>query len=672
MKKIIYSTFTKFVVLLLLLACVFQTVSLVTDCLIEYFGNDKEIYRFEKSFDDSMYMNFQSDLVLDCVFDGFVLYHKENPDKEPLEAVIERQLKGFAFENVDYKVIINDVVFTNDETLTEQELFDRRFRSYYFRDENGQIEYLTTSNFVYDYYYAELEQYKDDKIEVYSALKDEYVSECEAVWTYQKNLIYNTFRQSFSLVLVFLACMLYLLCTCGKRPDGETKQMWLDKIPVEIHICLIVLFFGLGLGFAFIAFDELVNTGFPEYMIKTMIPTVSTLAVLLVLASLLSLVRKIKCGTFLKTSIICVLLKYVFKGAAFAAIKIWKSACRIAGASMSVLKYCISSLACKTTFVLLSVFTAYTAVVAMLTIGVIDSGMWFAVLVLVFLCGAFFVSVRAKDFEEISRGASQVRNGNLSYVISEPKSEDMKKLSTNINEIAKGLDESVSAKMKAERLKTDLITNVSHDLKTPLTSIINYTQLLSELDNLPEEAKDYISIIAKKSDRLKMLTQDLFDISKVQSGNEQIVSEKLDISLLVNQSLGEHDAEIDASGITFVADIQKDVFVLADGRKMSRVMSNLISNILKYSMKGTRAFVNVKHQDNKAVVEFKNISAYPMDFSAEEIISRFVRGDKSRSNEGNGLGLAIAKSYTEACGGCFDVIIDGDLFKAIIKFDVME
>jgi len=672
MKKILYSGVTKFIVLLLLTACVFQTVSIVSDCMIEYFANDTEIYRFEKSFDDSMYMNFRTDLVLDCVFDGFVIYHKENPDKEPLEAVIERQLKNFTFENVDYKVIINDAVFTNDKTLTEQELFDRRFRSYYFRDENGQIEYLTTSNFVYDYYYAELEQHKDDKIEVYCALKEEFVEACERIWIEQKNLLYTAFKQCFSLVLAFLACLIYLVCTCGKRPNGETKQMWLDKIPVEIHVGLIILFLGLGLGFAFIVFDELFSAGFPEYMVKTLVPSVSTVAVLLILASLLSLVRKIKCSVFLKTSIVFYVLKWAYKCVSFVAVRMWRIFKKTVKSVLSALKYCIHSLSCKTTFVLLSLFTAYTALNAILTIGVIDSGIWFVVLIIVYLCGIFFIAVRAKDFEEISRGASQIRNGNLSYVISQPKSEDMKRLYESINEIAKGLDESVSAKMKAERLKTDLITNVSHDLKTPLTSIINYTQLLSELDNLPEEAKDYIAIISKKSDRLKLLTQDLFDISKVQSGNEQIVNEKLDVSLLVNQSLGEQNAEIVSSGITFVDDTEKDLYIYADGRKMSRVVSNLISNILKYSMKGTRAFVTAKKQDGKAVVEFKNISAYPMDFSSDEITSRFVRGDKSRSEEGSGLGLAIAKSYTEACLGTFDVVIDGDMFKVKLEFDVYE
>ncbi|MBQ7900790.1 MAG: HAMP domain-containing histidine kinase, partial [Clostridia bacterium] len=253
--------------------------------------------------------------------------------------------------------------------------------------------------------------------------------------------------------------------------------------------------------------------------------------------------------------------------------------------------------------------------------------------------------------------------------IPELKSHDMKMLASDVNDIAKGLDESVAAKLKAERLKTDLITNVSHDLKTPLTSIINYTELLSKVDGLPEEARDYLQIIAQKSDRLKNLTQDLFDISKVQSGNESIVLEKLDIGLLINQSLGEHDSEIRKSELKFCVDAAKGLYVCADGRKMSRVISNLLNNILKYTMKNTRVFITAAEKGNEVVLEFKNIASYPMEFDADEITGRFVRGDESRTAEGNGLGLAIAKSYTEACGGRFEIIIDGDMFKAIIRFE---
>ena len=192
--------------------------------------------------------------------------------------------------------------------------------------------------------------------------------------------------------------------------------------------------------------------------------------------------------------------------------------------------------------------------------------------------------------------------------------------------------------------------------------------MLSEIDNLPETAQDYVKIIAKKSERLKNLTQDLFDISKAQSGNEEIVCERLDVALLINQSLGEHNNEITASGLEFCVTLAENLCIFADGRKMSRVMSNLIGNALKYAMKNTRVFVAACERDGEAVIEIKNTSAYPMNFDASEIISRFVRGDEARSTEGNGLGLAIASSYVELCGGEFEIIIDGDLFKAVIKF----
>ena len=284
----------------------------------------------------------------------------------------------------------------------------------------------------------------------------------------------------------------------------------------------------------------------------------------------------------------------------------------------------------------------------------------------------FFVSYRAQDIEEIKKGVNEVKNGNLAYKIPEPKSEDIKALAENVNDIARGFDESVSAKLKAERMKTELVTNVSHDLKTPLTSIINYTELLSSVDGLPEEARDYAKIIASKSDRLKHLTQDLFDISKVQSGNETISPEKLDVALLISQTLGENDSEIKSSGLPFYVTTPKELYIFADGGKMSRVLSNLISNILKYGMKNTRAFISAFEEGDNIVIEFKNIASYPMDFEADEIVGRFVRADESRTTEGNGLGLAIAKSYTELCGGKFEIVIDGDMFKSIIKFKKYE
>ena len=154
----------------------------------------------------------------------------------------------------------------------------------------------------------------------------------------------------------------------------------------------------------------------------------------------------------------------------------------------------------------------------------------------------------------------------------------------------------------------------------------------------------------------------------MQSGNDDVILEKLDVSLLINQTLGEHDSEIQRSELPFCVNTPRELFISADGRKMSRVVSNLISNVLKYTMKNTRVFITAAEKDGMIVMEFKNISAYPLNFSAEEITGRFVRGDESRTAEGNGLGLAIVKSYTEICNGTFDVVLDGDMFKAILKF----
>ena len=298
-----------------------------------------------------------------------------------------------------------------------------------------------------------------------------------------------------------------------------------------------------------------------------------------------------------------------------------------------------------------------------------ESPLFLVFALLIFAAAVYAIVKRARDVDDIRKGTKEIRSGKLSHKIAEPYSADLKDLAADINHIAQGLDESVAAKLKAERMKTELITNVSHDLKTPLTSMISYTELLSQVDGLPEEAQDYIKIIASKSDRLKKLTQDLFDISKVQSGSENIVMERLDAALLIEQSLAEHESEIKASSLNFIVNTEKELFFMADGKKMSRAIGNLIENVLKYSLSGTRVFISAKGQNERVVMEFKNIASYLMDFDPEEIVGRFVRGDESRSTEGSGLGLAIAKSYVEVCGGSFALTVDGDLFKVSISFD---
>ena len=244
-------------------------------------------------------------------------------------------------------------------------------------------------------------------------------------------------------------------------------------------------------------------------------------------------------------------------------------------------------------------------------------------------------------------------------------------MAEDINSLGDGMQNALQNAIRAERMKSELITNVSHDLKTPLTSILNYSDLLCQEHLTPEEANDYAKIIHQKSMRLKNLTSDLFDISKVQSGAEQMQCERIDACTLVRQALGEQDKAIAESRLTLKVNIpDHEVPIWADGKKMSRVMENLIGNCIKYAMSGTRVFVTVSEQEREAVIELKNIANYEMDFDAGEITERFVRGDAARTTEGSGLGLAIAKSYVEACGGALAVEVDGDLFKVRITFSV--
>ena len=244
-----------------------------------------------------------------------------------------------------------------------------------------------------------------------------------------------------------------------------------------------------------------------------------------------------------------------------------------------------------------------------------------------------------------------------------------------LNSISEGFKIAVDEEIKSQNLKTELISNVSHDLKTPLTSIISYIDLLKKENDMSETQKEYIEILEQKSQRLTLLIEDLFEASKAASGNISFNKSSLDLVSLLRQTIAENENEISASGLLFkiqLPDSEQKIICNLDGKRTYRIFDNLISNILKYSLPSSRVYIDVSLNMNKALIVFKNISAYEMNFNPNDIAERFVRGDKSRNTDGSGLGLSIAKNFTELQGGEFNIYIDGDLFKVAISFEVIS
>lgn len=270
--------------------------------------------------------------------------------------------------------------------------------------------------------------------------------------------------------------------------------------------------------------------------------------------------------------------------------------------------------------------------------------------------------------DKIMVGAKAGAEGKLNYKIDEKGRGHLRELAHDINNIKEGLKKSVENEMKSENMKTELITNVSHDLKTPLTSIINYIDLLKRENIEPESARDYVSILDKKSQRLKVLIEDLFEASKAASGAMELNITKIDVGQLLKQALGENDERFIESKLEVKLNIPNEkIFINGDGKRLYRVFENLISNIVKYSLTNTRVYIDMFKENDEVTIVMKNISAYELSFDTNEITNRFKRGDDSRSTEGSGLGLAIAKSIIELHNGNFKVEVDGDLFKSIIK-----
>ena len=438
--------------------------------------------------------------------------------------------------------------------------------------------------------------------------------------------------------ILYLLTLVYLTLATGRGTDEEDKSICLnrfDRIRTEGAVLLLLIPAWLILFAGALVYHRVNGIGEAGVFGGTL----TFLMNFLFLCGYLSLVRRIKTRTLWNNSVIYAVLRVCYR-----VVGSWKVTTKV------MFSYGLFLLA-NGLFLLLDGFGFLLMVLFDLAVGVL-------------------LLRQARQRKQILDGIRKISNGDLNYQIPvEALSGDSLLLAEALNRIGEGLSAAVEQSVKDERLKTDLITNVSHDIKTPLTSIINYVDLLKREDIQNERARNYIAILEDKSQRLKHLTDDLVEASKISSGNVKLELVRINFQELINQTNGEFSEKFEERELQLVVNMPKEpVIIEADGRRLWRIIENLYGNVAKYAMPRTRVYVELTVVGHMVRFHIKNISEQPLNIDAGELTERFIRGDVARSTEGSGLGLSITKTLTELQKGSFDIYLDGDLFKVTIIF----
>ena len=453
-------------------------------------------------------------------------------------------------------------------------------------------------------------------------------------------------------VVMLIVLLCYLYAAVGHRKGGVIALNQLDRVPFDLLTAAVAVI-------AVFSAELIVYAGTSgDLDLIVALAAILSVDYFVALAYTLTFAARLKTRTFLKNNIIYKLfmllakcfkklfgwVKYLFRGIPTVA----KTAI-------------ITSAVALFQFIIIAIFTYYSVERTLL------------LFLFTVLDVAVIISL-AVILQRIKRGGEKIAAGDLDYKIdTKYMYGDFKDFANSLNNINEGLSVAINEKMKSERFKTELITNVSHDIKTPLTSIINYVDLIKKEEPENENIKEYIGVLDRQSSRLKKLIDDLMEASKASTGNLAVNLTVCEAGVLLSQTVGEFDERLRAAGLTPVVNIpEKPIKIMADGRHLWRVFDNLMNNICKYSQVGTRVYLDLSECDGKAKITFRNISKYELNITGEELTERFVRGDKSRNTEGSGLGLSIARSLTELQNGSLQIDIDGDLFKVTLMFDILE
>ncbi|MBQ1477166.1 MAG: HAMP domain-containing histidine kinase [Erysipelotrichaceae bacterium] len=506
-------------------------------------------------------------------------------------------------------------------------------------DESGNI---------YGYYISEGEK----TYTVFASLHD---TEKNSYYTVTRNLFdrFYTLRYSiYAVALLSLAVsvtsLVILMCVSGRRnEDEEIHPGPLHKIPYDVLLAAS----GMMLAGMAMIINEF---PFETYFLYAAVPVYVLTLICMVLGLLMSLAVRIKKKDLVKGSLIyilCVWLKNLLVSFGHFSIRILKAVPVFYKGIAAILIVCIYEL-----FFIMNYRYSSGA------FWILEKIILIPLLLYFFYC-----------LKVLQKGGKALAEGDLSYTVdTKGMILDLKEHGEHLNNISRGMSIAVSEQLKSERMKTELITNVSHDIKTPLTSIINYSDLITKEED-EEKIREYSEVLQRQSAKLKRLIEDLVEVSKASTGNLEVSLMPCDASTFLNQASGEYQDKLDEAGLTlYTSSPEEELTIMADGRRMWRIFDNLMNNIAKYAQPDTRVYLSLERKGNDAVFTFRNTSREQLNIAPEELMERFTRGDASRNTDGNGLGLSIAKSMAELQGGKLDLFIDGDLFKAVLTFPLIN
>ncbi len=545
------------------------------------------------------------------------------------------------FENTNFRY---EVFGDNGEKLSgnyQNVPTELSFEFVFDRDETGGLSSPGTESYT-------VKAYIDDEFPV----SDQYSAANELLGL-AYSLRYLVFVIGIAGAILAIACFVFLMCSAGhKQGQDEITAGGLVKMPFDLLTGALFL-----TGFVAVAFF-FDNAIYNDYAEAIALGAGFILAVVIGTAYCMNFAVRVKLGGWWKNTVIYRLLllllricKALWRGIVTLANNlplIWKTLLLLAG--ISLLELLSFGAFWWDTSVLLFAWVLEKAVV-------IPAVLYLALVL-----------------RQLQKGGEALAVGDLSYQVDTKRMFwDFKRHGENLNGIAEGMTHAVDERVKSERFKTELITNVSHDIKTPLTSIINYADLIGKEQTENGKIAEYTQVLLRQAERLKKLIEDLVDASKASTGNIDVLLAPCEAGVLLTQAVGEYEQRLrDGNLELIVKQPETPVKILADGRLMWRVFDNLMNNICKYAQGGTRVYLTIEVKNGAAVISFKNTSRYPLDIPPEELMERFVRGDSSRSTEGNGLGLSIAESLTELQNGKLELSVDGDLFKVTLSFNTIR